>query len=225
MAYQSISVLALAIAALADGSEDHSFPDTMSCAANEAIATFGAGCFWSVELAFQRLPGVIRTQVGYMGGSVDRPSYKEVYAGGTGHVEVVQLVFDPSVVTFTELLDVFAKKLPTSKARALASPPGLPDTPLRSVVPMAMQDHETVGSHLTFDQLVAAHNPKDDHGTQYRSVVFVHDEAQQQEATRWKQGLQAERDATGAGGTIVTAIEPALPFWPAEEYHRAVRRA
>ena len=75
MAHQSISVLALAIAALADGSEDHSFPDTMSCAANEAIATFGAGCFWSVELAFQRLPGVIRTQVGYMGGGVDRPSY------------------------------------------------------------------------------------------------------------------------------------------------------
>lgn len=70
-------------------------------------ATFGAGCFWCVEAFFQELKGVYKVQSGYMGGHVKRPSYKEVCNGNTGHAEVVQLVYDPAVVTFTELLEVF----------------------------------------------------------------------------------------------------------------------
>ena len=75
-------------------------------------------------------------------------------------------------------------------------------------------NHHTVGSHLTFDQLIAEPNPKDDHGSQYRSVVFVHDEAQRKEAEAWKARLQ-----TG-GLAVVTSIERAKAFWPAEVYHQ-----
>ena len=63
--------------------------------------------------------------------------------------------------------------------------------------------------------MVAQHNPKDDHGTQYRSAVFTHTDAQQEEAESWKQQLEAKR-----GGPVVTSIEPAGPFYPAEEYHQ-----
>ena len=114
----------------ATADDDRTIPDGISCAAHEAIATFAAGCFWSVELAF---------------------------------------------------------------------PAG----------------HKTVGSHLTFDQLLAKPNPKDDHGTQYRSEVFTHSAEQHEAATAWKRRLEVER-----GSPIVTAISPAPAFWPAEEYHQ-----
>ena len=96
-------------------------------------------------------------------------------------------MYDPAVVSFGDLLEVFTSKLPTSEG------------------------HATVGSHLTFDQMVAQHNPKDDHGTQYRSAVFTHTDQQQEEAEAWKKNLEAER------GPIVTSIEPAGTFYPAEE--------
>jgi peptide-methionine (S)-S-oxide reductase len=70
-------------------------------------ATFGAGCFWGVEAAFADLPGVIVTAVGYEGGSLQRPSYQNVCTDATGHAEVVELDFDPALVSYEQLLDAF----------------------------------------------------------------------------------------------------------------------
>jgi peptide-methionine (S)-S-oxide reductase len=71
------------------------------------IATFGAGCFWGVEAAFSRVPGVIEAVSGYSGGHKENPTYKEVCTDETGHAEVVQVTFDPAKVTFEHLLEVF----------------------------------------------------------------------------------------------------------------------
>jgi peptide-methionine (S)-S-oxide reductase len=70
-------------------------------------ATFGAGCFWGVEAAFAAIPGVLATAVGYEGGTMDRPTYKDVCTDQTGHAEVVELDFDPEKVTYEALLDKF----------------------------------------------------------------------------------------------------------------------
>ena len=70
-------------------------------------ATFGAGCFWGVEAAFARLPGVESTAVGFEGGTLDRPTYRDVCTDQTGHAEVVELDFDPEKITYNELLDAF----------------------------------------------------------------------------------------------------------------------
>lgn len=70
-------------------------------------ATFGAGCFWHVEDAFMKVPGVVSTQVGFMGGHVENPSYKQVCTHTTGHAEVVEVTYDPSKVSYDKLLDVF----------------------------------------------------------------------------------------------------------------------
>ena len=70
-------------------------------------ATLGAGCFWCVEAVFQELKGVKSVNSGYAGGFVKNPSYKEVCTGRTGHAEVAQIVYDPSVISFAELLEVF----------------------------------------------------------------------------------------------------------------------
>jgi peptide-methionine (S)-S-oxide reductase len=72
-------------------------------------ATFGAGCFWCVEAVFLNLEGVKTVQSGYSGGKIKNPSYKEVCTGNTGHAEVIQLTYDPKVVSFDELLEVFWK--------------------------------------------------------------------------------------------------------------------
>lgn len=74
---------------------------------NIQTATFGAGCFWGVELTFSKVKGVISTEVGYSGGHTDNPSYKEVCTNKTGHAEVIRVQFDPSVVSYNDLLNVF----------------------------------------------------------------------------------------------------------------------
>ena len=73
------------------------------------FATFGAGCFWGVEAAFRRVPGVLDAVSGYSGGHTENPSYKDVCTDRTGHAEVVQVTFDPSKVTYEHLLDIFWK--------------------------------------------------------------------------------------------------------------------
>ena len=70
-------------------------------------ATFGSGCFWCTEAVFQRLKGVDQVQSGYTGGSVPNPTYEQVCAGTTGHAEVVQITYDPGIISFDELLEVF----------------------------------------------------------------------------------------------------------------------
>ena len=73
------------------------------------IATFGAGCFWHVEEVFSKIPGVIKTEVGYTGGSKENPTYEQVSSGKTGHAEGIQIIYDPEKVNYEELLDVFWK--------------------------------------------------------------------------------------------------------------------
>jgi peptide-methionine (S)-S-oxide reductase len=70
-------------------------------------ATFGAGCFWGVEETFRQIPGVIETAVGYIGGSLPNPTYEDVCSKTSGHAEVVEVEYDPSVVRYEQLLDVF----------------------------------------------------------------------------------------------------------------------
>lgn len=81
-------------------------------------ATLGGGCFWCLEAAFQRLHGVRSVEPGYAGGHVEDPSYRQVCGGGTGHAEVVQVTFDPEVLSYPELLEVFfAVHDPTTRDR------------------------------------------------------------------------------------------------------------
>jgi peptide-methionine (S)-S-oxide reductase len=72
-------------------------------------ATFGAGCFWGVEVAFRQIPGVVDAVVGYSGGTLENPTYRDVCTDRTGHAEVVQVTYDPAKVSYDQLLDVFWK--------------------------------------------------------------------------------------------------------------------
>jgi peptide-methionine (S)-S-oxide reductase len=76
---------------------------------NTQKATFGAGCFWGIEVAFRKVPGVVDTAVGYAGGHTNQPTYYDVCSDTTGHAEVVQVEFDPAKVSYEQLLDVFWK--------------------------------------------------------------------------------------------------------------------
>ena len=78
-----------------------------SGAVQQEKATFGAGCFWGVEAAYRQIPGVLSTTVGYLGGTLDDPTYHDVCTGRTGHAEVVQVEYDPARVTYDDLLTVF----------------------------------------------------------------------------------------------------------------------
>jgi peptide-methionine (S)-S-oxide reductase len=74
---------------------------------NSKIATFGAGCFWGVEAAYRQIPGVLSTRVGYLGGTMENPTYKDVCSGRTGHAEVVEVTYDPARLSYDDLLTVF----------------------------------------------------------------------------------------------------------------------
>ena len=81
--------------------------DGAAGAVKEEKATFGAGCFWGVEAAYRQIPGVLSTAVGYLGGTLENPTYHDVCTGRTGHAEVVQVTYDPARVTYDDLLTVF----------------------------------------------------------------------------------------------------------------------
>jgi methionine-S-sulfoxide reductase len=85
--------------------------DTQAPRAGIAVATFAGGCFWCVEEAFEKVPGVLRAISGYIGGTVDKPTYEQVSAKSTGHYEAVQVTYDPSKVTYPQLLDWYWRNI------------------------------------------------------------------------------------------------------------------
>jgi len=86
-------------------------PTTKAKPANTAVAIFAGGCFWCMEPPFDKLPGVLSTTSGYIGGRVANPTYEQVSAGGSGHAEVVQVQYDPRKVSYATLLDVFWRNI------------------------------------------------------------------------------------------------------------------
>ena len=171
-----IPSLALVIALVLPGLSDAQSPPPAS-STGSAKATFAGGCFWCMEPPFDKLPGVISTTSGYTGGQKQQPTYQEVSAGGTGHAEAVQVVYDPQKVSYEKLLEVFWHNIdPTQKDGQFC-----------------------------------------DHGNQYRTAVFYHDETQKQLAEASKAQLQKTKPFEGE---IVTEIVPAGEFYPAEDYHQ-----
>ncbi len=140
------------------------------------VATFGAGCFWCVEAIFSSIQGVLSVQSGYCGGNKSDASYQQVCSGETEHVEVLQVTFDQSIVSFDTLLSIFFH----------------------------------------------SHNPTtlnrqgNDVGSQYRSVIFVHNDAQKSSAHKAINGLSEQ---SVWPYPIVTQVELATEFYPAEDYH------
>ena len=110
-------------------------------------ATFGAGCFWGVEERYRQIPGVLETAVGYMGGHVAHPTYEQVCTGTTGHVEVLQLSFDPSLVSYEALLKIFWEN-------------HNPTTPNRQGPDVGTQYRSVVFTHSN-EQQAAAHASKE----------------------------------------------------------------
>ena len=93
--------------ALSTAGLSFSQPNEKKMSANSEVATFGAGCFWCTEAVFLNVKGVSKVESGYSGGKVKNPSYQEVCKGQTGHAEVTQITFDPSVISFEGMLEVF----------------------------------------------------------------------------------------------------------------------
>ncbi len=140
-------------------------------------ATFGAGCFWCTEAQFQQLEGVLKVESGYAGGHVENPTYKQVCTGATGHAEVTNIYYDPSKISFDELLAAFwIAHDPTQRNRQ-----------------------------------------GNDVGTQYRSVIFYHNEMQKQKAEEYKRKLNEEQVYNSE---VVTEIAPFTRFYKAEADHQ-----
>ena len=141
----------------------------------EAQAILAGGCFWCTEAVFNDVIGVTRVESGYIGGHVANPTYKAVCGGGTGHAEAIRLTFDPDVISYDEILDLF----------------------------------------------FATHDPTqlnrqgNDVGTQYRSAVFPLSPEQEAAVHRAIERARADWPAP-----IVTTIEPASDWYPAEDYHQ-----
>jgi peptide-methionine (S)-S-oxide reductase len=140
-------------------------------------AVLGGGCFWCVEAAFNQLQGVQSVVSGYMGGRVPNPSYEQVCSGKTGHVEVAEITFDPAVISYEDILEVF----------------------------------------FTVHDPTTLNRQGNDVGEQYRSVIFYRDEEQHKTAQKVIDELTKEHAFTDP---IVTAVEPASTFYPAEQYHQ-----
>lgn len=140
-------------------------------------ATFGGGCFWCTEAIFKEVKGVESVTSGYSGGEIVNPSYREVCTGRTGHAEVIEIDFDPAVVSFQELLEIF----------------------------WSTHDPTTLNRQ------------GNDVGTQYRSVVFFHNEQQKETAETLKKKLN---DENIFGKPVVTEISPWKNFFRAEDDHQ-----
>ncbi len=141
------------------------------------LATLAGGCFWCLEAVFTQLRGVESVASGYAGGNLPNPSYELVCSGTTGHAEVVQLRFDPAVVSYRDLLQVF----------------------------FTMHDPTTLNQQGA------------DVGTQYRSAIFYHSEAQEAAAK------QVVEELTASGlweDPVVTELVPLDTFYPAEADHQ-----
>lgn len=143
---------------------------------NLEIATVGGGCFWCTEAVFQEVKGIHNVVSGYTGGKAPgRPTYREICSGLTGHAEVVQVTFDPSIITYEDILIIFMTTHdPTSLNRQGA-----------------------------------------DAGTQYRSVIYYHDDEQQKKAKIVLDEMQVVYDKP-----IVTELSPLGIFYDAEDYHQ-----
>jgi peptide-methionine (S)-S-oxide reductase len=151
---------------------------TMEQSTNDSleIATFGAGCFWCVEAVYQQVNGVVKVESGYAGGQIKNPSYKEVCSGRTGHAEVCQITFDPRIVNYNQLLEVF------------------------------------FGTH----DPTTLNRQGGDVGTQYRSSIMYHNEAQKASA---ELAVQAANASGNWPDPIVTEVVPIDIFYRAEDYH------
>ena len=143
----------------------------------EEVATFGAGCFWCTEAQFQELKGVNRVESGYSGGQIEHPTYKQVCTGSTGHAEVTNVYYDPSVISYDELLAAF----------------------------------------WTMHDPTQLNRQGNDVGTQYRSVIFYHNNEQKQKAEEYKKKLNEEK---AYNAPVVTEISPYTQFYIAEDYHQ-----
>jgi peptide-methionine (S)-S-oxide reductase len=141
------------------------------------IATLGGGCFWCIEAVFEELKGVQKSVSGYTGGKVENPTYREVCYGNTGHAEVVDVYFDPKIVSYEDILRVFFHVHD-------------PTTPNRQ---------------------------GNDIGTQYRSAIFYHNEAQQASA---KKIIEEIEKSNLWDNKIVTEVSNFTRFYAAEESHQ-----
>jgi len=139
-------------------------------------AIFAAGCFWGVQFYFDEVPGVIETEVGYIGGHTDDPTYEQVCSHTTGHAEATRIVFDPKKVSYETLLNQFFR----------------------------MHDPTQLNRQ----------GP--DVGDSYRSAIFYLNDEQKAQA----QKLIDQLNRTKFKGKIVTTVEKAKVFWPAEAYHQ-----
>jgi len=148
-----------------------------SQSAQTEVATLAGGCFWCLEPIFEELKGVKDVVVGYSGGDVPNPTYKQVCTGNTGHAESVQITYDPAVISFSDLLHVFF----------------------------------TVHDPTTLNRQGA------DVGTQYRSAIFYHNEAQKDTANKVIQEL---KDEGVWKNPIVTEVTKFGKFHRAEDYHQ-----